>query len=123
MDSAFLTHKEQLDWDLTTKLRAEGKITTFGEPFEASIKEELDALRALGVFKIVEFDPQRHSNIRIFNSRFVNEVKGKTTTLYKKSRLVIQAYNNDGKAVILTQSPIIQRSSQRLLIAIAPLLI
>jgi hypothetical protein len=33
----------------------------------------------------------------------VNEIKGKATnTLYKKSRLVIQAYNNDGKEMILT---------------------
>ena len=36
---------------------------------------------------------------------------------------MIQAYSNDGKAVILTQSLIIQRSSQRLLIIIAPSLI
>ena len=42
---------------------------------------------------------------------------------YKKSRLVVQAYNDAGKEVILTQSPTIQRASQRLLIAIAPTLI
>jgi hypothetical protein len=117
-DSAFLTHKEQSDLDLAIKLRAEGKITTSGKPFEALIKEELNALRALGVFKVVRFNPQRHSNIRIFNSRFVNKVKGKTTTLYKKSRLVIQAYRDNRKAVILIQSLTIQRSSQCLLITL-----
>jgi hypothetical protein len=101
-DSVFMTYKEQSDFDLAIKLRAKGKIKTSGDPFEASIKEELKALRALEVFKIVEFDPCKHGNIRIFNSRFVNEIKGKTTILYKKSRLVIQAYSNDGKAVILT---------------------
>jgi hypothetical protein len=53
------------------------------------MKEELKALRASGVFKIVKFDPCKHGNIRIFNSRFVNEIKGKTTILYEKSRLVI----------------------------------
>ena len=97
-----MTHKEQSDFDLAIKLRAEGKIKTSGDPFEASIKEELKALRASGVFKIVEFDPYKHGNIRIFNSRFVNEIKGKTTTPYEKSRLVIQAYSDDSKAVILT---------------------
>ena len=118
-----MTHKEQSDFDLAIKLRAEGKIKTSGDPFEASMKEELKALRASGVFKIVKFDPCKHGNIRIFNSRFVNEIKGKTTIPYEKSRLVIQAYSDDGKAVILTQSPIIQRSSQRLLIIITPSLI
>jgi hypothetical protein len=84
-----MTHKEQSDFDLAIKLRAEEKIKTSGDPFKASIKEELKALQASEVFKIVEFDPCKHSNIYIFNSRFVNEIKGKTTILYKKSRLVI----------------------------------
>ena len=53
MNSVFLTHKEQSDWDLTIKLRAEGKIKARSELFETLMKEELDALRALGVFKVV----------------------------------------------------------------------
>lgn len=49
----------------------------------------------------------------MFNSRIVREVKGKgTETPYKKSRLIIQGYNDEGKKMILTQSPTIQRSSQ-----------
>jgi hypothetical protein len=64
-----------------------------------------------------------HSN-RIFKSRIVREIKGKATpTPFEKSRLVIQAYNDHGKEVILTQSPTIQRASQRLIIALAPTLI
>src|ERR1700759_188323 len=42
---------------------------------------------------------------------------------YEKSRLVIQAYNDEGKEMILTQSPTIQRASQRLIIALAPSLL
>ena len=39
----------------------------------------------------------------------VNKIKGKATdTPFKKSRLIIQGYNNDGKEVIFTQSPTIQ---------------
>jgi len=117
---AFLTHKEQGDWDLSLKLRKEGVITTPGAPFEASMKTEIDSLQASEVFRIEQFDYNKHGDVKVFNSRFVNEIKGKTTVPYEKSRLVIQAYNDDGKSVILTQSPTIQRASQRVLIALAP---
>jgi hypothetical protein len=117
---AFLTHKEQGDLDLSLKLRREGVITTPGHPFEASMKAEVDGLQASEVFRIEQFDRDKHGDVKVFNSRFVNEIKGKTTVPYEKSRLVIQAYNDAGKSVILTQSPTIQRASQRVLIALAP---
>ena len=51
----------------------------------------------------------------------VNEIKGKTTEIpYEKSRLVIQGYQDNGKEVILTQAPTIQRASQRLILALTP---
>ena len=38
----------------------------------------------------------------------VNKIKGKATNvLFKKLKLIIQGYNNDGKEVIFTQSFII----------------
>jgi len=40
---------------------------------------------------------------RIFNFKFVDEIKNKGTSKeFIKSRLVIQAYNNDKKRLILT---------------------
>ena len=46
----------------------------------------------------------------------VHEIKGETTVKpYEKSRLIIQGYKDDGKRTILTQSPTIQRASQRLI--------
>ena len=40
--------------------------------------------------------------VHIFNSRFVNEIKNKGTEKeLRKSRLVIQAYNNESKYIIL----------------------
>jgi hypothetical protein len=55
----------------------------------------------------IKFDPNIHGH-RIFKSRIVREVKGKATdSLYEKSRLVIQGYNDDEKANILCQAPII----------------
>jgi hypothetical protein len=117
----FMTRKEQADMELSLKLRKDGVITTPGGPFEKSQQQEIDGLVARGVFEFVQYDPNKHSGIRIFNSRLVNEVKGKTTnTPFEKSRLVVQAYNDEGKELILTQSPTIQRASQRVIIAIAP---
>jgi hypothetical protein len=64
-------------------------------------------------------DP-RARGYRIFKSRMVDEVKGKESSApYEKSRLVIQCFNDKGKKEILTQSPTIQRVSQRLLISLA----
>ena len=41
--------------------------------------------------------------IRIFNLRFVDEIKNPgTETAFEKSRLVVQAYNDQGKELILT---------------------
>jgi hypothetical protein len=60
------------------------------------------------------------SNIRIFNSRFVDEVKNPgTEKAFEKSRLMVQAFNDQNKTLVLTQSSIIQRVSQRLIICLA----
>lgn len=41
--------------------------------------------------------------MRIFNSRFIDEIKNEeTATAFEKSRLVIQAYNDHDKEEILT---------------------
>ena len=119
--SSFLTYKEQGDLELSKKLRQKGTIIMLGEPFEESTKAEIESLMAVGVFKIVQFDAQKHT-IKVFNLHIINEIKGKTTIPFEKTRLVIQAYDDKGKQVILTQSLTIQRASQRLLIALAPTL-
>jgi hypothetical protein len=105
---AFMTRKEQADMELAIKLRKDGVITTLGDLFERSQQQEIDGLIARGVFEFVQYDPNKHSGVRIFNSRLVNEVKGKATNSpFEKSRLVVQAYNDEGKELILTQSPTI----------------
>jgi hypothetical protein len=118
---AFMTNKEQADMELSAKLRKDGTITTPGLPFEQSQNKEIEGLIARGVFEFVQYDPSKHAGVRIFNSRLVNEVKGKATDMpFEKSRLVVQAYNDEGKEMILTQSPTIQRASQRVIVALAP---
>ena len=42
-----------------------------------------------------------------------------TEKAFTKSRLVVQAYNDDEKRLVLTQSPTIQRISQRVILCIA----
>lgn len=119
-----VTAKEESDMQLAVKLRSDGVITTPGEPFQASDQREIESLIESGVLDIQRFDPSKHGNVRIFNSRLVREVKAKTTDKpYEKSRLVIQAYNDEGKQEILTQSPTIQRASQRAMVMLAPSLI
>lgn len=119
--AAWMTAKEEADAALAIQLRAEGKITTPGAPFEESTKAEIKALTARGVFKFIPYNRRAHGGIRVFKSRIVNEVKGKATPQpYEKSRLVIQGYGDEDKREILTQSPTIQRVSQRLILALAP---
>ncbi|EAQ91626.1 hypothetical protein CHGG_03561 [Chaetomium globosum CBS 148.51] len=117
----FLSTKEQADAALAVQLRADGKVTTPGEPFEESSKQEIESLITRGVFEFVKYDEDLHGDAEIFKSRIVNEIKGKTTDKpYEKSRLVVQGFGDAGKEAILTQSPTIQRASQRLILAIAP---
>ena len=72
-----------------------------------------------GVFGVVT-KKEIPTGTRIFRSRFIDQIKNKgTVNAYEKSRLVVQAYNDDGKRSILTQAPTIQRASQRLILALA----
>ena len=99
---AFIIKKEESDLELAKDLRRKGVITTLRQLFQESQQREIDSLIIRGVFEFVRYDLNIHKG-RIFNSRLVNKVKGKSTeTPYEKSRLIIQAYNNAGKRVILT---------------------
>jgi hypothetical protein len=82
----------------------------------------MDTLIANGTFEILRYDLNVQYR-RIFNLRLVREVKGKTTQLYKKSRLVLAGHLDEGKEEILTQSLTIQRISQQLLLSLGASLI
>lgn len=87
--------------------------------YSSSRKSEVLGLIEKGVFQVVQ-RAEIPPNTRIFNSRFVDEIKHKGTNMeLMKSRLVVQAYNDTGKQLVLTQSPTIQRVSQRLILCIA----
>jgi Reverse transcriptase (RNA-dependent DNA polymerase) len=107
------------------KLTAYSDITVFLQndrpthQFRASRQKEITGLLEKGVFSVVPLiDVPK--GVRLFNSRFVDEVKNpETEEAYEKSRLVVQAYNDIEKELVLTQSPTIQRVSQRLILCIA----
>ena len=62
--------------------------------------------------------------MRVFNSRFVNEVKNADTkSTFEKSRLIIQTYNDSTKHLVLTQSSTIQRVNQRLILFFAAIVL
>ena len=82
-------------------------------------EKELHDLLERTVFVIVD-----HSDVpkdtRIFGTRWVDTIKNEgTPNAFAKARLVVQAYKDQGKRSVLTQSPTIQRASQRLLLSIA----
>ena len=106
INKAFLTAKEKYDYKLSLILRTEGKITTSGKLFEVLDQAEIAALIEDGVFRFEQYDSVIHIS-RLFNSRLVREIKNKETKPYEKSRLVIQGFNDSGKAAILTQALII----------------
>ena len=85
--------------------------------FAASRKAELDGLLDRVVFVVVP--KSEAEGKRIYGGRFVDQIKnsGKPTA-YKKSRYVVQAFN-DKKHGLMTYAPTVQRASQRLLLAIA----
>jgi hypothetical protein len=95
--------------------RKNPEITVFLQNNEDTVQfqtsRQLEVLRLLekGVFEVANDVPK---GVRIFNSRFVDEVKNKgTKKAFAKSRLVVQAYNDKEKRIVLTQSPTIQRIS------------
>ena len=101
--------------DITIFVQDENK----GHQFEASRQKELTGLLEKGVFEVTRLQDVP-PGIRLFNSRFVDEVKNLgTSKAFEKSRLVVQAYNDQEKSIVLTQSPTIQRVSQRLILCTA----
>lgn len=86
--------------------------------FTESRRKEINGLLEKGTFAVVDISSVP-DGARIFNSRFVDEIKNAgTDKAFEKSRLVVQAYNDHSKDLVLTQSPTIQRVSQRLILAL-----
>ena len=92
--------------------------TSVPSPFVKSRKKKINELFEKNCFEIVSTFDVSHE-VRIFNSRFVDEIKNiGTVDAYEKSRLVMQAYNDQNKTEMLTQTPTIQRMNQRFILTL-----
>ncbi len=86
--------------------------------FADSRLKEINELLKRQVFEIITIS-EVLKNVRIFNSRFVDEIKhSDISQTYEKSRLMIQIYNDHKKTLMLTQAFTIQRTSQRIILVI-----
>ena len=71
-------------------------------------QKEVIGLLKKGVFKIIKLY-NILKGVKLFNLQFINKIKNKgTDKAFKKSQLVIQAYNDSEKKLILIQSLTIQ---------------
>ena len=86
--------------------------------FVKSRKKNINELFEKNCFEIVSTSDM-FNGVRIFNSWLVDEKKNiDTIDTYEKSRLVMQTYNDQDKAKILTQILTIQRMSQRFILTL-----
>jgi hypothetical protein len=93
-------------------------VFTLTSTFAESRRKEINDLLKRQIFEIITIS-EVLKNVRIFNFRFVDEIKhSNISQAYEKSKLVIQTYNNHEKTLILTQTFIIQRMNQRIILVI-----
>jgi hypothetical protein len=123
-DSIIFTESIKRDRDRLRKYSA--SIANFIFNIVESVISSFIAFRQKEIVELLEKDvfisvnkKNVSTDVRIFSFRFVNEIKHSgTEKAFEKFRLVIQAFNDQNKTLMLTQSSIIQRVSQRLIICL-----
>ena len=101
-DETYLATKEILAYKKSKELREQGVINLRYLPFEEAYNKEIEGLIEIRVFELID---SILKNIYLFSTYFVDKIKyNKDSHLYKKSRLIVQAYNDLGKKEVLTQS-------------------
>jgi hypothetical protein len=91
--------------------------------FAESRRKEINDLLKKRVFELIIIVVVLR-NVRIFNFRFVDEIKhSNISDVYEKFRLMIQTYNDHDKTLMLTQSSTIQRMSQRIILVLTACII
>ena len=87
-------HLTSINTPIKQLLSADISVLIQKTPFTDSRHKEINRLLEKGVFTII-IDNNIPQGVYIFNSQFVNKIKHPSTNkAFKKSRLVIQAYNN-----------------------------
>lgn len=99
----WVTRKEESDLALAYRLRAEGKITAPGAPFEESTRIELDSLLAAGVLQFCHERDFEGKVVVRFKTRMVNEIKDKSSDRPReKTRMVARGFGDYDEDWILT---------------------
>jgi hypothetical protein len=94
-------------------------VSTSTFTFADSRRKEINDLLKRQIFELIIIS-KMSKNVRIFNLRFVDEIKhSDISQAYEKSRLMIQTYNDHEKTLMLTQASTIQRMNQRIILVIA----
>lgn len=119
----FFSQKEKDNIHLAIKLRNNKVITTLKVSFQEFNQKKVSDLVDCGVFKFELFNKNNYDGIQLFKSYIVYKVKGKNDKPYEKSRFIIQGYHDNNKESILIQSLTIQQISQKIILALTPLLI
>lgn len=88
--------------------------------FLESRQLELDGLLGRGVFRVVHKSVVP-KEMRVYGTRWVDELKTVDGVEIHKSRLIAQNYKDKQATVLATKSPTISRVGQRLAIALAPM--
>jgi hypothetical protein len=90
--------------------------------FAESRQKEIIDLLEKRVFELIIIDAVLR-NVRIFNFKFVDEIKhSDISDVYEKFKLMIQTYNDHDKTLMLTQSFTIQRMNQRIILALTAII-
>jgi transposase InsO family protein len=90
----------------------------FGSRFDQARQKEFRGLMDRNTFRVVKRSAA--AGHRVYGMRYVDALKNfGEGTEYEKSRLVVQAYNDEAARHILTSAPTCQRVSQRLLLNLA----
>jgi hypothetical protein len=86
--------------------------------FASFRQKEINDIIEKDVFQLVRKNDVS-SDVRIFNFRFVNEIKHlDIDKAFEKSQLVMQTFNDQNKNLVLTQLFIIQRINSRLIVCL-----
>ena len=90
--------------------------------YAKSRRKEIDKLLNKKIFDVL-FLIEVFSEIKLFNFRFVDEIKNlEISVAFKKFRLMVQTFNDQKKKMIMTQSFTIQRMNQRLILILAAII-
>lgn len=89
-------------------MNSTSNITSYKPPqYTTSKQKKITSLLEKEVFEIIN-DQNVPSDVCIFKSRFVDKIKNpRIDKAFEKSCLVVQAYNDLKKSLVLTQSPTI----------------